>query len=279
MSTASTNTAHPHVDAQGWIMAGFNARRLKLCYEFLRYPLLENKAKSNGLCDGAYTVGRITSSHATKLSYFHSFGLTDNYIVFLEQCLLLSLPKFFVGLLTNKTFADALVMRKTFKTRIHLIDRRTGKRAGKAKYRTEPLFLFHHINAYENKDNELLVDVCAYDPEHFDIKALTYADMFTERLCLSDKIKALAKRIHVPLSELNTRRKVNCPCTQLNATPFELPVINYAKCNGRPYKYVYGFNFYRKPFSIVKVSFYCLIIDNAFNLHDRLCILSIYIKY
>jgi carotenoid cleavage dioxygenase-like enzyme len=135
-------------------MCGINSRRGRLYYEFLRYPQsdLEPGPRGDaGLCTNAYTVARIPSNHFTKLSYFHSFGLTENYIIFLEQSLLLYLTKFFIGLFTNRTFADALVMRPNMNTLIHLVDRSTGKQV-KTRYSTCPLFLFHHINAYEIKE-------------------------------------------------------------------------------------------------------------------------------
>jgi carotenoid cleavage dioxygenase-like enzyme len=86
--------------------------------------------------------------------------------------------------------------------------------------------------------------------------------MFTERLCMTDKIKSLAKRIRLRLTHhsVNKNRKktnlpVYCPIEDLcPSLPFELPVINYEKVNGRKYKYVYGLNFYKKPFSIVKIN-------------------------
>ncbi len=82
--------------------------------------------------------------------------------------------------------------------------------------------------------------------------------MFTERLCMSDKIKSLAKRIRVPLLNLNQispKKSIYCPIEDLcPLLAFELPVINYARFNGLPYKYVYGLNFYKRPFSIVKVN-------------------------
>ena len=35
--TVSTASAHPHLDDEGWIMCGYNARRLRICYEFTRF--------------------------------------------------------------------------------------------------------------------------------------------------------------------------------------------------------------------------------------------------
>ena len=275
--TASTSTAHPHLDPQGWIMCGYNARRMRLCYEFMRYPQAPTEpAHPGNICTRAKSVGRIVSSHWASLSYFHSFGVTQNYIVFVEQALTLSLPKFFFGLFTNNSYADALVMKKNFNTRVHLIDKRTGKNAcvHGQKFYTLPLFLFHHINAYETYDadkklSEIHVDVCAYDPNKFDIQALTYEDMFTENLSESDKIRSVARRIIVPMHKLSdeaTRGKsVFCELIDLNAkVSFELPVINYARFNGLQYKYVYGLNNYKAPFSIVKLN-----MDDSAEFHER----------
>jgi len=174
VSTVSTNTAHPHLDKFGWLMCGINSRRGRLYYEFLRYPQsdLEPGPRGDaGLCTNAYTVARIPSSHFTKLSYFHSFGLTENYIIFLEQSLLLDLTKFFIGLFTNRTFADALVMRPNMNTLIHLVDRSTGKQV-KTRYSTCPLFLFHHINAYEIKETSLKTK-CNKENDADDEKSMT----------------------------------------------------------------------------------------------------------
>ena len=143
-------------------------------------------------------MGRIGSNHWTGMSYVHSFGVTKNYIVFLEQALTLSVYKFITGIFTNAPYSDVLVMKKDFNTRIHLIDKRTGKNVCQKNgqsFVTVPLFLFHHINAYETYDSEnrlseIHVDVVAYDPAKFDIKAFTYENVFTEKLCNSESIRS-----------------------------------------------------------------------------------------
>lgn len=49
----------------------------------------------------------------------------------------------------------------SFQTHIHIIDRRTRKPV-LAKYHTDPMVVFHHVNAYE-EDGCLLFDVIAYE--------------------------------------------------------------------------------------------------------------------
>ena len=53
---------------------------------------------------------------------------------------------------------------------------------------------------------------------------------------------------------MGSTSEVYCPIKDLNSSiAFELPTINYSKFNGLPYKYFYGINFHKLPFSIVKI--------------------------
>ena len=100
----------------------------------------------------------------------------------------------------------------------------------------------------------LIVDLCAFDPKYFDIKLLTYENMFTERLLEKDIIKSVARRLTIDMSA-TAADSIYCKIKDLSSSLiFELPTINYSRFNMMPYKYVYGLNFYKKPFSIVKLN-------------------------
>ena len=100
----------------------------------------------------------------------------------------------------------------------------------------------------------LIVDLCAFDPKYFDIKLLTYENMFTERLTEKDIIKSVARRLIIDMSATAVD-SIYCQIKDLSSSLiFELPTINYSRFNMKPYKYVYGLNFYKKPFSIVKLN-------------------------
>ena len=100
----------------------------------------------------------------------------------------------------------------------------------------------------------LIVDLCAYDPKYFDIKLLTYENMFTERLLENDAVRSLARRLTIDLSA-TAADSVYCNIKDLSSSLiFELPTINYARFNGLPYKYFYGLSYFKKPFSIVKLN-------------------------
>lgn len=117
--------------------------------------------------------------------------------------------------------------------------------------------MFHHINAYETKEESggvnIIVDFCGYDVDKFDINKLSVAEMFTEK-CFTRNALATLRRIVVPLSAPFSPQPIRCELKELNSqVPFELPTINYDKFNGKAYKYAYGVNLFQRPFSIVKV--------------------------
>ena len=147
IASASTTFAHPHImpspdgDGLSWITMGMNTKTPRWRYEFIRYRAphkptsTEEKAKTDELaslrpslaCEKAEIIASIPSTHSLGLSYFHSFGLTENYIVFLEQSLVFEMAHMLSCILFNKPFSHALVMKKDFEARIHLINLRTGR--------------------------------------------------------------------------------------------------------------------------------------------------------
>lgn len=250
IKTSKTSLAHPHVLTDGsWINMGINTSRPG--YDFIKYESSENGVS---IVETGKLITTLPSSHTMATSYFHSFGLTENYIIFLEQSLKLSFKELIKGLITNKPFSNALKMNPNYDTKIHLINRHTGEVVNK-KYYTEPIFVFHHINAYESQETkEILVDVCAYNPNYFKIEDLLYENFFTDDILGSNKIKSIARRITIPLYE-SSSEPIYCIIKDLNSdVVFELPAINYSRSNGRKYKYVYGANYFKKPFSIVKLN-------------------------
>jgi hypothetical protein len=56
----------------------------------------------------AQQVTRIPSRYPLAPSYYHSFGMTDHYIVFIEQCLRVPIMKFVVGLFRKFPIVDRL---------------------------------------------------------------------------------------------------------------------------------------------------------------------------
>ena len=261
--SVSTNIAHPHIDNSGtWITMGINNLNKKnACYEFIKYDGTGRANRLNNLCENGEILASIPSRHRFAASYIHSFGVTKSYIILLEHALTISFKDVYIGALLNKARSDALVMKPNWKTRIHIINKHTGEVA-RQEYSTEPLFVFHHINAYEMLDMQekkviLIVDICAYDPKTFVINDLNYAKMFTNEMLGSDMLKSVPKRIIIPLdTDFHAHKpEIHCQLIEIESDlVLEWPTINYSRFNGLAYKYVYGVNCFKKPFSIVKLN-------------------------
>jgi len=264
ITSMATNIAHPHVEKDGsWIQMGWNmVSKAAPKYEFVRYSA-NTPSKSADLTANGKVIASLPSSHSYALSYFHSFAVTKNYIVFLEQTLQVNFKRLFANAMLNKPFSACLVMDPNWITKVHVINRETGE-VDKRNFITDPIFVFHHINAFERQTgedgqiSEIVVDVCGYDPKFFDINKLTYEDIYSEKLAGKAGMKGTARRITIPFgatTQTTTTDKIHCEMKELNSNvAFELPTINYGFYNGLPYKYMYASNHFNKPYSIVKMN-------------------------
>ena len=229
-------------------------------YEFLRYDVTSTGTRCDSCCQNSKVIASLPSSHLLSLSYFHSFGITENYIVFLEQSVLLNYFYLMLTIIRNEPLARAFQTDKHFNTRIHLINKHTGHIV-KQKFITKPQFSFHFLNCFEEYDSDqklkqINIDVCSYELDDFNIENLTYENMYAGKLNESDLLKSLAKRIVVPIrNESPSSIEVECDLQVINSkVSFELPVINYSRCNGKRYLFTYGVNYYKLPFSIMKIN-------------------------
>lgn len=250
--------AHPHVLEDGsWITMGRTSKGIVPNYQFIRFKVNPDVNEKTNMCEQGELIGSIPSSHTGGLAYFHSFGLTKNYIIFLEQGLKIDGKRMITNVLFNRPAADLFVNDTTFKTRIHLMNRETGELV-KTKFVTDPLFAFHHINAYETENGDIISDICAYDANFFDIKNITREKYISEQLFNTPASKSIARRITIPLGKYLTENPdtdVHCEIRDINSeASFELPVINYSANNTKPYKFTYGTNFYKLPHAIVKLN-------------------------
>ena len=226
-----------------------------ICYNFIRFKANKNQDGLKEISENGEIIAQIPTSHKMAHSYFHSFAISENYIIYFEMALVFDMKSFLKGIIFNKSFADSLKMIKDFPTHIHLINRKTGQ-VVKQKILADPMFVFHHINAYEIYDSnknisEIVIDVCAYDTT-FDINRLTYKNTFND-----DVIETKPLRITIPINKLNheSNKEVYCKVDDINPKlAFEFPVINYDRYNGKPYNYFYGTNVHTFPFSVVKQS-------------------------
>lgn len=242
-----TAVAHPHLEKDGgWINCGVSVRKGKAFYTVIRYRGVE----SNSACEQAEVIAEIPSTHEDGFGYFHSFAVTENYVILLESPLKISFKHVLLSVLKNLPKVSAWQRDDSFPTRIHVVDKNTGEILPQ-QFVTEPQFTFHHMNAYEQKESDnnvkLMVDISSYDSSTFEINSLalkSYGTTDSKDLALDQRISAFAKRIEVPINRNDkSKSEVYCKTVQLNPDfAFDFPMINYFGNNGRDYKYVYGIN-------------------------------------
>uniref|UniRef100_A0A3Q1FR85 Retinoid isomerohydrolase RPE65 c n=1 Tax=Acanthochromis polyacanthus TaxID=80966 RepID=A0A3Q1FR85_9TELE len=87
-------TAHPHTEADGTVYNIGNCfgKNMSLAYNIVKIPPAQGD-ESEPL-EKSKVVVQIPSSERLKPSYIHSFGMTDNYFVFVEQPVKINLLKF-----------------------------------------------------------------------------------------------------------------------------------------------------------------------------------------
>ncbi|XP_012860604.1 beta,beta-carotene 15,15'-dioxygenase [Echinops telfairi] len=254
-------TSHPHYDAAGNVlnMGTSIVDKGKTKYVLFRIPstVPEDKKKGASCLKHTEVFCSIPSRSLLSPSYYHSFGLTENYIIFLEQPFKLDILKMATAYIRGVSWASCLSFHKDDKTHIHIIDQRTRKPVV-TKYYTDPMVVFHHVNAYE-EDGCILFDVIAYkDSSLYQLFYMANLNRdFAENSRLTsiptlkrfavplhvDKDAAVGSSLNLPPSTTATALKegeglVYCQ-PEVLYEGLELPRINYAH-NGKPYRYVFA---------------------------------------
>jgi carotenoid cleavage dioxygenase-like enzyme len=153
----------------------------------------------------------------------HSFGLTENYVVLAEFPFVVNPLEMLVR---DRPFIENYRWKPSRGTRFVLIDRETGDVA--ADPVAEPFFAFHHVNAFEDDDGTVVVDIVAYDDASL-----------IDSLYL-DKIRSDEFGIEGGKLRRYRVRDDGVESERLSDVPMELPRINYSERNTRTYRYAYG---------------------------------------
>ncbi|XP_072938573.1 carotenoid isomerooxygenase-like [Epargyreus clarus] len=230
-SVVVTHTAHPHVMRNGDVYnLGIAKSKGTLQHVIVKFPFTEK----GDMFDKAHIVSTVAPRRTMYPSYMHSFGVTENHFVLIEQPLSLSLYSFIQNQLYKEAFSTCLKWYPDKETCIVVINRNNGV---VKRYRTETLMFFHIINSYE-EDGKLFVDLCTYKDarviEAMYVKAIE--GMQTNKDFASWN-RSRPRRIEIPL-DAPEMSKVECRL--LADIGCEIPQIHYDKFNGLPYRYFYG---------------------------------------
>jgi carotenoid cleavage dioxygenase-like enzyme len=110
------------------------------------------------------------------------------------------------------------------KMRIVVLSRKNGDLI--RQYHVEPVFAWHHINSFEY-DGTIIIDMAAYQN----------AETFTSTVDVSQENGQNARFVRYKLG-LDTKEVFEKEI----GPAIEMPRINYAHSNGKPYDYVWGYD-------------------------------------
>lgn len=284
-----TANAHPHIDKDGSVhmLGSQHGRRTNYTIVKITPP----KEGDDGFCKNAEIVAKVPAHRAMRPSYHHSFAITENYYVFIEQPMVINVWKLITTKLTLTAFPvnSCMEWNPEHPVKFHIIDRKTGLQVNEeVRYEAEAFFTFHHVNAYE-EDDCIVIDTVAYgketDVEWFITQELSLIGLRAEKTNDADRPPAVPfVRRHVlpvkfdktvkgknlvtirgsPQAILNTGKvKANsnitlvmsCEYELISNTPIEFPQINYNAVNGRKYRYIFGGGIYGHAMmkSLVKI--------------------------
>ncbi|XP_034539680.1 beta,beta-carotene 9',10'-oxygenase-like isoform X2 [Notolabrus celidotus] len=263
-------TAHPHFDPDGTTYNMGNSYGSKgALYNIIKVPPGKTDAKET--LEGAKVLCSIVPADRGNPSYYHSFAMSENYVVFIEQPIKMDLLKIITCKLRGKALSEGIYWDPNLETVFHLVDKRTGE-VSSVKYHTKAISVFHQINAYE-EDGFLMVDMCCSDDgqaiNNYLIQNLRKSGDALDEV-YNTLSRSYPRRFVFPLNvtnetpidqNLNTRPDSKATCVKVNKDKvfcqhedlhgddlqdyggLEFPQINYGKYNTKPYRFFYGCGF------------------------------------
>jgi carotenoid cleavage dioxygenase-like enzyme len=206
-------TAHPHHDPAKGELVNYVARFGPRC-EYVIY----------GMPLGGTERRVIARMKVKQPAYMHAFSMSERHLILTEYPLRVNALRLASG---RRPFIQNYRWDGGEPVRFQVFDRDTGKHRG--TYEHDAFFSFHHVNAFERGENELVVDLIAY-PDASVIDGL-YLEGNGVRggLPHSD-----LRRYTIDLEGGGVRSET------LAVGPLELPRIDYGARNGRDYTTVYA---------------------------------------
>ena len=167
-----SHASHPHYDAEGnMITLGLGLGLLGTTYKITKFL----KTNPQGLLTNSYqSLVSKTCSRMFNPSYMHSFSVTENFYILIEQPLSVSVRAVASAMVKGRPLSSALRWDGNRDVKFHLINKKTGRNFP-IKFVSKAFFFLHTINAYEEAGH-VVVDICCYNsPAMMDL-------MFVEKL-------------------------------------------------------------------------------------------------
>ncbi|MGI8511866.1 MAG: carotenoid oxygenase family protein [Solirubrobacteraceae bacterium] len=206
-------TAHPHHDPQRGELVNFAARLgPRSSYRFFAQ---RDRHRQRAL--GSLSV--------RTPGYVHSFGMTERFLVLAEFPFVVNPLRL---ALSGRPYIENYRWDPERGTRFHLVERETGERHG-TWHTDQPMFAFHHVNAYEDGAGDVVVDMGAYED------ATIMDALYLDPLRAGDS--------DLPTPRLRRARLGaggSVAIEDRSPAPLELPRINYGRVNARPHRWAWG---------------------------------------
>ena len=165
---------------------------------------------------------------ASRPSYMHSFGMSQNYVILTEFPLIVNPLNLLLWL---KPYIENFQWKPERGTPFWVMNRFTGDVVG--KFEADPFFAFHHVNAFE-KGDELFVDIVAY-PDADILKAYYLRRLADNQVELPF---GNLRRYRIPLKGTHGSR---ISYETVSEACMELPRFDYHRYNmNEQYRYVYA---------------------------------------
>ncbi|XP_067421535.1 carotenoid-cleaving dioxygenase, mitochondrial isoform X1 [Emydura macquarii macquarii] len=263
-------TAHPHYDPDGTAYnMGNSFGKHGSSYNIIRIP--PQKSNCDETLQGAQVLCSIAPAEKMKPSYYHSFGMSENYVIFIEQPIKMNLCRIITSKLLGKSIASGISWEPQYKTRFHVVNKHTGQLLP-GQFYSKPFAAFHHINAFEDQGCVVLDICCQDDGGSLNIYQLQNLRKAGEGLdqFYNSTARAFPRRFVLPLN-MDSSMPVGQNLSPLSYTSasavkerdgtvwcmhenlhtqeleevggLEFPHINYSQCNGRKYRFFYGCGF------------------------------------
>jgi carotenoid cleavage dioxygenase-like enzyme len=212
-TTVQWTLAHAHHDAtRGTVVdVGFHIGPTH------RYVLLEREV-------GSTRRREVGSVPTDRLSYVHSFGLTDRYAVIVESPLKLRVRRLF----QDRPFIKRFAWDESRDTRFLIVDRQSGRLV--ADPETTAFMTYHHVNAFE-RDETLVVDLIAYDDDY----AVRGLSLDLTRSDTEEFPVGRLRRFEIDLGATGA----SVDSETVHPGPVGMPTMDYTRRNMQPYRYAY----------------------------------------
>lgn len=265
-------TAHPHLDPDGTYHNLGAVYGKNTIYTIIK---ITPPKKSDAFCEAAEIVAKVPAQWKMKPSYHHSFAMTENYYILIEQPLVMNVMKILTAKLRGVPTNTVMEWCPEHPVKFHIIDKKTGVKVNKeVSYQSEAFFTFHTINAYE-QEGSIILDTVALGKES-DVARLINGSISLSKLQEAAKdgaqplpVLPYPRRYILPIqydeathgvnlvkmtgstaeavvcegkdkTDKNIKFVMECKQEIITDTAMEFPQINYGSVNAKKYRYIYG---------------------------------------